>query len=91
MRSSIGRSAKIIVTNVRKSEPYRLIGTPLRARMVRADEGLIALRDWVGSVYWPDHLTSLRRTSSRVEGFQVFPRSTLTQCSSAVLRSSTAA
>ncbi len=45
-------------------------------------------RDWR---QFPDHFTSLRRTSSRVDGFQVLPRSTLTQCNSVVLRRSTAA
>ena len=72
-----------VVANVRKSTRYRLIWTPLRARFVRQDTG--------DRRQFPDHFTSLRRTSSRVEGFQVLPRSTLTQCNSVVLRRSTAA
>jgi hypothetical protein len=53
----------------------------------------LASSAWTGSdrSQFPDHFTSLRRTSSRVEGAQVLPRSTLTQCNAAELRRSTAA
>jgi hypothetical protein len=70
----------------RRESPQRL--KPVEVVRVMYELKLVP---FITAAYCPDHLMSLRLTSSRVEGAHVFPRSRLTQCNAVLLFNSAAA